>query len=361
MDMEKEYMISVITPCYEASLELLSKAFDSLKAQTLGFARLEWIVVVHNSSSENLRQVEEMAAPYANVRLYKLHNEFHSASSPRNYALKRVRGTYVTFLDADDLLESDYLEQVVKGFSDETVDMVFANMTKINMDGRIKLKTGLGKKYEGNGEPIQIIDCGPACEPDMMHGSDLAVTAKTYRSSVILKHEIMFHEEVPIAEDVLFNLQFLTYGRKICLLKDYAGYLYCLRDDSEIQSMNKTSYRVFLCGTGFLKVLSYGYEKGFFMDNLLLDLMGYESAIVLASTNLEMKHRKELKRAYAPYIAKLADVKPTSRYDAKLLKALLTLPKIVLLHPYFMSFAAALMRLFKVDTNHMMRKINEER
>lgn len=360
MDMGKEYMISVITPCYEASLELLGKAFESLKAQTLGFGRLEWIVVVHNSSSDNLLQVEEMVAPYTNVRLYKLRNEFHSASSPRNYALKRVRGTYVTFLDADDLLECDYLEQIVKGFSDEAVDMVFSNMTKINIDGKIKLKTGLGKKYEGNGEPVQILNCGPGCEPDMMHGSDLAVTAKTYRSSVILKYGIMFHEEVPIAEDVLFNLQFLTYGRKICLLKDYAGYLYCLRDDSEIQSMNKVSSRVLLCGTGFLKVLSYGYEKGFFMDNLLLDLVGYESAIVLASTHLEMKHRKELKSAYAPYIAKLPDVKPTSRYDAKLLKTLMILPKVVLLHPYFMSFVAAMMRLFKVDTNQMTRKINEE-
>ncbi|MDE6713113.1 MAG: glycosyltransferase [Lachnospiraceae bacterium] len=361
IDTENEYIVSVITPCHEASLELLRKAFDSLKAQSLAFEQLEWIVVVHNSSSDNLRQVEEMVAPYTNVRLYKLRNEFHAASSPRNYALKRIRGTYVTFLDADDLLESDYLEQVVKGFSDEAIDAVFASMKKVNIDEKRKLKTGIGKKYDGNGEAVQIIDCGPDCESDMMHGSDLAVTAKTYRSSVILKHEIMFNEEVPIAEDVLFNLQFLSYGRKVCLLKDFAGYIYSLRDDSEIQSMNKASSRVLLCGMGFLKVLSYGYEKGFYMDNLLLDLIGYESAIVMASVNLEMKHRKELKSAFAPYIAKLADVKPTSRYDDKLLKILKIMPKIVLLHPYFMSFVAAMMRLFRVDTNKMTRKINEEK
>lgn len=361
MDMEKEYLISVITPCYEASLELLEKAFDSIKTQSLGFERLEWIVVVHNSSSDNLRQVEEMVAPYANVRLYKLQNEFHSASSPRNYALKRIRGKYVTFLDADDSLESDYLEQIVRGFSDETIDAVFTGMKKINIDGKSKLKTDIGKKFEGNGEAVQILNCGSGCEPDMMHGSDLAVTAKTYRSSVISEHGIMFHEEVPVSEDVLFNLQFLTFGRKFCLLKDVAGYLYCLRDDSEIQSMNKESSRVFLCGTGFLKVLSYGYEKGFYMDNLLLDLVGYESAVMLASVHLEMKYRKELKAAYAPYIAKLADVKPTSRYDAKLLKVLMILPKIVLLHPYLMGFIAALMRLLRIDTNQMTRKINREK
>lgn len=361
MDMENEFMISVITPCFEASLELLDKAFESLKEQSLGFERLEWILVVHNSSSDNLRQVEEMVAPYKNVRLYELRNEFHSASSPRNYGLKKIRGAYVTFLDADDFLEKDYLEQIVKRFTNEEIDAVFSEFKKIKIDDKIKLKTGLEKKYEGNGEQEQIIDCGPACEPDLMHGSDLAVTAKTYKSSVILEHGIMFHEEVPIAEDVLFNLQFLTYGKKICLLKDYAGYLYCLRDDSEIQSMNKPSSRVLLCGTGFLKVLSYGYEKGFFMDNLLLDLVGYESAIVLASVHMEMKHRKKLKSAFAPYIAKLPDVKPTSRYDAKLLKTLMMLPKVVLLHPYFMSFVAVMMRLLKVDTNKMTRKINEEK
>lgn len=42
------YPVSVVTPCHNVDLELLTKCFDSLKGHTLGFENIEWVLVIHN-------------------------------------------------------------------------------------------------------------------------------------------------------------------------------------------------------------------------------------------------------------------------------------------------------------------------
>ena len=61
--------ITIVTPCREVDLPLVSKLLRSLERQTFGFERVEWILVVHNSGSEYLIRVEELVASYPNIRL----------------------------------------------------------------------------------------------------------------------------------------------------------------------------------------------------------------------------------------------------------------------------------------------------
>ncbi len=353
-----EYLVSVITPCKEAKLPLLEKALDSLEAQTLGFEKIEWIIVVHNSSSQNLKQVEKMVASYPNIRIYRLLDDFRTPSSPKNYALARVKGTYVTFLDADDAFTQNFLEEAVLHFADDSVDAVFCTYKTVKKDDREQLKIKLAKEIDG--APIQLIECGSRCNPDFMQGAELTVTGKVYRYELLRKNNIYFDTDVPIAEDNLFNLKFMKYGRKFCLLKDFVGYLYYLHQDSAIQSLKKTPEQVMACGMGFIKVLSFGLENGLFMDNILLDLMGYQSALILACTNLSMTQRRTLKMVYAPYIAMLPKVKPSARYNRSLLKTVKLLPKIMIQHPRLAQSIAAVMDFFKIDMEQKIRRIHPD-
>ncbi len=354
----RQYLVSVITPCRETKLPLLEKALASLKDQSLGFEKIEWIIVVHNSSSQNLKQVEKMVAPYPNIRIYMLQNDFQTPSSPKNYALERVKGTFVTFLDADDSFTKNFLEEAISHFTDNSVDAVFCSYKTMRTDDSEQLKIKLAKGI--GGAPVQIIECGFLNNPDFMQGAELTVTGKVYRYALLQKHNIYFDTDVPIAEDNLFNLHFLKYGRKFCLLKDFEGYLYFLHQDSAIQNLKKTSEQVMACGMGFIKVLSFGVENGFFMDNILLDLIGYQSALILICPDLSMKQRRILKKAYAPYIEMLPTVKPSARYDKALLKTLKLLPKIMIQHPRTARGLTAVMRFFKIDLEQKIRNIHPD-
>ena len=110
---DMQYKVSVITPSHNAEMDLMQKAFDSLKNQTFGFEKIEWIIVVHNSSDENYAEIQKLTEGYENIKIYRLNNDNHTPSSPRNYAFPKATGKYLSFLDCDDYLTTDVFERSI--------------------------------------------------------------------------------------------------------------------------------------------------------------------------------------------------------------------------------------------------------
>ena len=238
------------------------------------------------------------------------------------------------------------------------VGRCFFNYVTTRVDDQERLKIKMARYIEGKN--VQYVDCGK-CDPDFMHGGELTVTGKIYRRSVLEDNHIRFDVEVPIAEDVYFNLHFLRHGRRFCFLPDLRGYIYYLRGDSVLQDfVGKTPEQVVLAGKGFAHILDYGISNGLFMDNILLDLIGYQSAMMLACTNLTMNQRKELKQLYLPFIDRLKMVSPSGCYDKKLLRTIKLLPKAVIMRPGLMNGVSALIRLLRIDMNKKIRQINKD-
>jgi len=97
-----KYKISIITPCHNMDEELMGKVYRSLKNQTLGFEKIEWIIVLHNSPSGQITIIKDIVNCADNVKIYLLNNEIKTPASPRNLALEHATGDYIGFLDADD-------------------------------------------------------------------------------------------------------------------------------------------------------------------------------------------------------------------------------------------------------------------
>ena len=108
------YKVSVITPLNNVNPDYFTKCFRSVREQSIGFENIEWIIVVHNSSSELLKYVQDMASPYDNVIVEVLNNDIHSPSSPRNRGLDLASAPFVGFLDADDSYTAICLEAALK-------------------------------------------------------------------------------------------------------------------------------------------------------------------------------------------------------------------------------------------------------
>ena len=107
--MSRSATVSVIVPAHNAA-ESLRRTLDSARRQTLD--AIEIIVVDDGSSDDTPAQLTEIAGLDRRVRL--LHQANAGVAAARNRGIAAARGTFIAFLDADDLWDANHLETHVR-------------------------------------------------------------------------------------------------------------------------------------------------------------------------------------------------------------------------------------------------------
>ena len=102
-----ESLISVIIPLYNKA-ECIGRALDSVLTQH--FDRFEILVIDDGSTDNGCRVVEQ----YNDPRIQLFRQENAGPGYARNTGLRKSRGKYVVFLDADDEFMPDFLEVSLK-------------------------------------------------------------------------------------------------------------------------------------------------------------------------------------------------------------------------------------------------------
>ena len=100
-------LISMIVPCYNVE-EYLEKCVDSLSVQT--YPNTEIILIDDGATDNTGTLAEKLGDKYNNVYCY--HKTNGGLSSARNYGIDKANGTYISFIDADDWVEPDYVERL---------------------------------------------------------------------------------------------------------------------------------------------------------------------------------------------------------------------------------------------------------
>jgi glycosyltransferase involved in cell wall biosynthesis len=123
-------LISVVIPAYNAAA-YIGPTLDTVFAQT--FTNFEVIVV--NDGSPDTAALESTLAPYRS-RIRYIRQENRGPSGARNVAIKDARGSYIAFLDSDDVWLPRHLErQVAMLEADSSLGLVYSNAVHIE-DGR---------------------------------------------------------------------------------------------------------------------------------------------------------------------------------------------------------------------------------
>ncbi len=115
--------VTVVIPCYNYGRHL-AEAIESALAQTHGAIE---VIVVDDGSTDETATVAARFAPQVHC-IRQVHG---GASAARNTGLAVARGDYVLFLDADDVLEPDYVERTLQVFTasgDERLAFVYTTM-----------------------------------------------------------------------------------------------------------------------------------------------------------------------------------------------------------------------------------------
>jgi len=118
--MEQEPLISVIVPVYNGE-KFLNECLDSIEKQT--YRHFEAIIINDGSTDATLSILNRYAAADKRFKVFSQDNTGQSGA--RNAALDLVSGKYLTMVDADDIIDKDFLKTLYV-LSIETGDDIVA-------------------------------------------------------------------------------------------------------------------------------------------------------------------------------------------------------------------------------------------
>lgn len=121
----KSPLVSIIVPVYNTE-QYLCKCLDSLINQS--YHNLEIICVNDGSSDNSLDILNKYASIDNRIKVFCKQNG--GVSETRNYGLSHMSGDYHMFIDSDDWLDSEAIEDSVAAIIRENADCVMFSYTK---------------------------------------------------------------------------------------------------------------------------------------------------------------------------------------------------------------------------------------
>ena len=213
--------ISIITPVYKAE-KYLHKCVDSIIAQS--FQDWELLLIDDGSPDNSGKICDEYAEKDSRIKVF--HKENGGVSSARNLGLNNVRGAWITFIDSDDWIEKRFIADLFKPIERNiTLDFVQGGCVKINNAGI----TTVEQKYDtyfGNNPIILLLK---------IRG---LVISKLFKTSIIKSANLYFDENMRIAEDMAFTLDYIQ-NVKNYYLNPSIGYYYFQHAESATHKEEK--------------------------------------------------------------------------------------------------------------------------
>lgn len=216
--------VSIIVPVYKVE-KYIQKCLDSIISQT--FTDWECLLIDDGSPDKSGEICDEYAAK--DPRFSVFHKPNGGVSSARNLGLDHARGEWVTFVDADDMIQPGFLSALLVPTIDYAdLDFVQAGCCNYR-NGKI---VGLEQQYDfyvGN-------------DPAFLFNNFRGLTvSKLFRLENVNRGShglpLRFDERMRIAEDMAFTLDYILNVKRYAFVSE-TGYLY--RRDNEGSATKKT-------------------------------------------------------------------------------------------------------------------------
>ena len=193
--------ISIIVPVYNAE-RYLSRCIESILAQT--YTEFELLLIDDGSKDDSGEICDEYAKKDSRIQV--IHKENGGVSSARNAGIDKAKGDWVAFVDADDYIESCYIQNLYSHvFCERQLILTgYDSKFKICRFEEISLTDDNFVKY--------LID-----NKAILHSQPWA---KLFNLNVIKQSEIYFPLDIHLGEDAIFNLRYYSVVDMVTFAKD---------------------------------------------------------------------------------------------------------------------------------------------
>lgn len=214
------FQYTIVSAVYNVA-KYLDEYFDSLINQSLDFKKHIHLILVDDGSTDDSAQIIKKWQKKYPKNIHYYYKENGGQASARNLGLQYVKTDWVTFIDPDDFVESNYFLRVDESLSDNhELSLVSCPFIFYLEDIKVFNDTHPLKYRFSTTDNIITLN-------DMGKNMQLSVNSAFFRTAHLLDNNITFHEEVkPNFEDAKF----------------VGDYFASLNQNSQIAFIANTSY-----------------------------------------------------------------------------------------------------------------------
>lgn len=226
--------VSLIVPIYNDS-EHLEKLVEVLHNQT--FKDCEFLLINDGSTDNSFWKLKKILNNLEDKRFKVFDKKNGGVSSARNFGLNHALGKYVMFMDADDICDSNYIEEYYKDIQYSNADICFFGIKIIDENKRLKeipKMEALNKKgVIGASDIIKFYSA------QKLRGYPVI-----YISKKSLWEQVRFNESISYQEDCLALMQLVIRNPNIkAHMNNKVYYSYVMNSKSRTHNMNGEIYK----------------------------------------------------------------------------------------------------------------------
>lgn len=248
--------VSIIIPVYNGE-HFLNKCVDSVLNQN--YKNIEIILVNDGSVDASSTICDVYEKKYSNIKV--IHKENGGQTSARKAGVKLASSEWITFLDCDDWIEKDYIENMINTIKvSQDIDIVISERYIDNGTETYVHRNGLAEGYYSRNQIanniLPFFIWNKWTRKDVLIHSLCNILICKSLADISLKD---VDEQLRLNEDGVALATALIYARGIYVMS-YAGYHYIMRDTSVTHNLSEREMEM-------IPVLYEAYIK--VMDNCM--------------------------------------------------------------------------------------------
>ncbi len=234
-------LVSVVIPVYNVE-KYLARCVDSVLVQT--YPNIEVILVDDGSPDGSGAICDQYASEHSNVRV--VHKPNGGLASARNAGMKVMTGQYLFFVDSDDWIDPETLEELTEIAERTGVD--FVRYTPVyagwpnHEDGEMYNIAKEKVLHEGIFTKVDIVrDIFPKlfAQENLSMGVIVSAWRSLYRASFITENHLCFDESIRYAEDTYFSANVVYHTNSFYFVGGGRYYHYFYNPSSITKSYKK--------------------------------------------------------------------------------------------------------------------------
>lgn len=344
--------ISIVVPVYNVE-KYINRCIDSVLDQS--YANWE-LLLIDDGSSDNSGKICDSYSRKDN-RIRTIHKPNGGVSSARNLGIEQASGDFITFIDSDDWVESQYIADFIRCNPQRNSIVVSGLITKTPSEEYISFQ------YADESTMTGVAAHEIICKYDLFR--DGGPSNKLFDLQLIKVSKLTFRTDLSYHEDHIFVYSYYLLVENI-MLSRFCGYYYAYNGKDSNNSLSRIGklqvQKLFDASDCFLSIIPDLFAKFKISDEKykaeVLTRTGYSQRI-LAIYNLyfhshmphedgirilrrEKEHIRQIKKKYYPLSTK-----------RKIILNILSLP--VMLSHMILSFTAFLTKKihFKYNGNRI--------
>lgn len=221
--------VSIIIPVFNVD-RFLKRCIESILAQT--YIDFELLLIDDGSTDNSGKICDYFADIDQRIRVFHKKNE--GVSIARNTGIKYCTGEYITFIDSDDYITSNYLES----FSYcSRFDMEAQGIKNIYHDSNRNSTLEASKTITCNLKDFYI---------ELLHDRLMrSPVSKIFKSNIIKAYNILFPEHLSYGEDAIFVKNYLLKCDGECRIIKASGYCYTHFNVESLTSKAHSGFKIY--------------------------------------------------------------------------------------------------------------------